>query len=377
MEVQPIQTAPGLGARIRSQLEWYWTLSPPGRAAFWATFSGWALDAYNQMTLGFVLPTVTAVGHATLGTGTDPRFHGITTNSLFNRVTGKSQDAYDGLDPRELMTLTLADEWNILTDGRAVIVGQGGAMRATAGLVGHGACLVNGRPVLAASYDSKTSGWETNPECYSMSPALDGLVGRKVWESRGGAWMGHDIADPEAFRASSLYEAFEAEALYAVMDATPLGADDVTDLVLVNLKGPDYTAHAWGPHSAEMKATLAELDRQLARILALLDKKAGPGRSVVVITADHGMPAEPAAGRRHLTTEISALVNGRFDPGGKGVVQFYDDAANSQMFVDTPRLRALGHSLADVARFLETLDYVAAAFTEDEVREAQAGVPRS
>src|SRR5215475_10358086 len=60
MEVQPIQTAPAPGARIHSQLEWYWTLSPPGRAAFWATFGGWSLDAYNQMTLGFVLPDVTA-----------------------------------------------------------------------------------------------------------------------------------------------------------------------------------------------------------------------------------------------------------------------------------------------------------------------------
>src|SRR5262245_2663462 len=60
MEVQPIQPAPAPGARIHSQLEWYWTLSSPGRAAFWATFGGWALDAYNQMTLGFVLPAVTA-----------------------------------------------------------------------------------------------------------------------------------------------------------------------------------------------------------------------------------------------------------------------------------------------------------------------------
>jgi hypothetical protein len=33
---------------------------PAGRAAFWATFGGWALDAYNQMTVGFVLPAVTA-----------------------------------------------------------------------------------------------------------------------------------------------------------------------------------------------------------------------------------------------------------------------------------------------------------------------------
>jgi MFS family permease len=60
MEPQPAPAAPGVLARLSSHLDWYWTLSPPGRAAFWATFSGWALDAYNQMTLGFVLPTVTA-----------------------------------------------------------------------------------------------------------------------------------------------------------------------------------------------------------------------------------------------------------------------------------------------------------------------------
>jgi MFS family permease len=60
MESQPALAASGVLVRLSSQLHWYWTLSPAGRAAFWATFGGWALDAYNQMTLGFVLPAVTA-----------------------------------------------------------------------------------------------------------------------------------------------------------------------------------------------------------------------------------------------------------------------------------------------------------------------------
>ena len=60
MEPQPAPAARGVSARLGSHLDWYWTLSPPGRAAFWATFGGWALDAYNQMTVGFVLPAVTA-----------------------------------------------------------------------------------------------------------------------------------------------------------------------------------------------------------------------------------------------------------------------------------------------------------------------------
>ena len=45
------------------------------------------------------LPTLTSVGHATVGTGADPRVHGLAANNLFNRVTGKAQPAYDGLDP--------------------------------------------------------------------------------------------------------------------------------------------------------------------------------------------------------------------------------------------------------------------------------------
>ena len=57
----PPPRAPGGLARLGTHLDWYWTLSPPGRTAFWATFGGWALDAYNQMTVGFVLPAVTAV----------------------------------------------------------------------------------------------------------------------------------------------------------------------------------------------------------------------------------------------------------------------------------------------------------------------------
>ena len=107
----------------------------------------------------------------------------------------------------------------------------------------------------------------------------------------------------------------------------------------------------------------------MTAILALLDAKAGRGQSVVVVTADHGMPAEPAPGRRHYTDEIISLLNQKFDAEGK-FVQYYADAANSQMYLDTARLRSLGFSLKDVATYLESLDYLAAAFTEDEVRAA-------
>ena len=322
-----------------------------------------------------VLPTVTGVGHATIGTGTDPRIHGITVNNLFNRVTGRSQQAYDKLDPRELMALTLADVWNLTTDGRAIIIGHGGAIRATAGLVGRGACIVNGRKVLAASYNANDAGWETNPDCYAMPDALKGMNGRQAWEAVGGTWMGHDIASPTRLRASSVFQRFEADALLAVLEHAPIGADDTTDLVMVNMKGPDYTGHAYGPDSAEIKQTLAELDRQMQRLLDLLDRKAGRGRSVLAITADHGMPPQPAAGGRVAPKDIVTAIHNRFDPERKAIVQYYEDAANNELYVDSARLQSLGFTLKDVSAFLETLPWFAAAFTEDVVRAAQSHLP--
>ena len=319
-----------------------------------------------------VLPTVTGVGHATIGTGTEPRIHGIVVNNLFNRVTGKSQEAYDQLDVRELMALTLADAWNLATDGKAVIIGQGGAIRAVAGLVGRGSCLINGRKVIAASYGGSDGGWETSKECYTMAPALSRFVGRKVWETAGGRWRGNDISSSSRFRASSLFQQFEAEALRAVVEESSAGADDVTDLIFVNMKGPDYTAHKYGPDSEELQETLRELDRQMTAYFALIDQKAGgPGRSLTVITADHGMPGEPKPGRRFYPEDIIPLIHKKFDPEGK-VVQYYGDAAGNQLHLDTARLQSLGFSLKDMATFLEGLDMYAAAFTEDEVRSTQA-----
>ena len=150
----------------------------------------------------------------------------------------------------------------------------------------------------------------------------------------------------------------------------------MTDLVLVNLKGPDYVGHAYGPASAEIKEELAELDRQLSRALAIITRKGGEGRVVAAFTADHGMPAEPRAGGRHYMDDISALIDKRFSPSGGTVVQDYGDAANNEIYIDTTKLTSMGIALKDVATFLESEGIFAAVYTEDEVRHAQAALPR-
>jgi hypothetical protein len=53
-------------------------------------------------------------------------------------------------------------------------------------------------------------------------------------------------------------------------------------------------------------------------------------------------------------------------------VSYYGDAANNQIYVNPDRLGALGLTLKDVAAMLAGEEYLQAAFTEDEVRAAQA-----
>ncbi len=318
------------------------------------------------------LPSITSVAHATIATGADPRVHGIVANSLFDRVTARATDAYPGLSPRYLMALTVADVWNLHTDGRAVIIGQGSVARAALPLAGHGACQLNGHSVIAVSYNLESGGWETNPECYRLPDYLKDANARVLWEGRDGIWMGHPIASPGEVRGSALFSTFETGALNLMIEREPLGSDDITDLLFVNLKTPDYVGHRYGPDSPEIRETLTALDRDVTRVIAALDSKVGRDRYVVAITADHGMPPEPATrlGReRHFADEVVALIHQAFDPRQGSLVRHYE-AENGQIAIDRSRLRELGLDLDAVARFLETQSFIFAAFTEPEVARA-------
>jgi hypothetical protein len=327
---------------------------------------------FNNARIDYV-PTITSVAHATIATGADARVHGIVGNSFFDRVAGSGTDSYPGLSPRYLMALTLADVWNLHTDGRAVIIGQGSIGRAALPLAGHGACQPNGRRVIAASYSLESGRWETNPDCYRLPDYLKAANARALWEGSD-SWMGHPIATSADVRGSALFSRFEADAMNLMIDGEPLGADDITDLMFANLKTPDFVGHRYGPDSPELRETLIALDRDLARLVAALDAKIGRERYVLAITADHGMPNEPDTGRghgRHYADDVVKRIHEKFDPGRSGLVTHYEPE-NGQIAIDRGRLRELGLDLESIARFLEAQPFIFAAYTEHEVAGAAA-----
>jgi hypothetical protein len=314
------------------------------------------------------LPSCTGVGHSTLATGADPSVHGIAGNNVYDRVRHRRYDLFTGCTPQDLMALTLADVWQLATGGRAVILAQGSIERAATPLAGHGACQVNGLPTVLASYDQQTGNWKTDPDCFRLPAYLKDRNASALWAANR-EWMGHRIDSTVAVRYSALFPRFEADAMTAMIENEPLGADSVTDLILMNYKCADFVGHRYGPDSNELRVTLEEMDRQLAHILRALEAKVGQDY-LLAVTADHGMPSEPRSreGRRFAPSIID-LLHGKFDPEGKQLVTLYEPE-NCQIFVDEDRLTHLGLRLSDLARFLEAQRIFFAVFTEDDVRRA-------
>jgi hypothetical protein len=221
-----------------------------------------------------------------------------------------------------------------------------------------------------AGYDLDSGLWNTNPECFTLPADIKSLNAATVWPADG-QWMGHKVGTPSDIRRSGLFPAFEADAFVKLIEAQPFGAEPV--LLQLNYKAADYVGHKHGPASPELRATLAEMDRHFARILAALEAKVGRDY-LLAITADHGMPGEPAdPGRRHFAPAIIDALHAKFDPDRRTLITYYEPE-NSQIFVDVQRLAELKLSLRDLASFLESQPFVFAAFTEDEVRKRSAAL---
>jgi hypothetical protein len=235
-----------------------------------------------------------------------------------------------------------------------------------------GGCAISGRPIVMAMFDERKAGWVTNKECFRLPDYLEDDHAAKAWEAVSGTWMGHRIDSGRTLLRTALFPRFQADALIEMIEKESVGKDAVADLLLVNFKTPDYVTHQYGPESKEAEEAIRALDSELARVIAALDAAAGAGRTVVAVTADHGMPPEPKAPdqERRYVEDILAAVNQRFDPEGHLVLDF-NDAANCQMYIDPDRLDELKLTLANVAAFLEEMPFIRFAFTEDQVRAAR------
>jgi hypothetical protein len=307
------------------------------RPAFKAGFA--RLLAEGEWKNGRVpsIATLTAPGHALLGTGESPNVSGIVGNEWWSKSDGAKVRAAETLDG-----VPTSDRLRVPGLGDAVAKLGHGAKAVSIALKNRAAILPLGHHGLAVFYDAKSGTWTSHggtpawiaahdrahPVRKQLAPwtpldpvALAELSGTvdaqrgEVGEKGFGPTFPHDPAatkNPlEAVYAMPLGNQVVLDMARAAIAGEGLGADRVPDVLVVSLSAHDYVGHGWGHESWESWDMELRLDAQLDAFLADLDKSVGKGRYAMIVTSDHGGSPLPerSGGGRYTFEQLQVAAN--------------------------------------------------------------------
>lgn len=259
--------------------------------------------------------TETGPGHATLATGTDPDRHGIVSNDFFDLGTHKVIAAVDdpdfplvgapgdGVSPRRLMVDTLGDSLRLATRGAAKVWSIAGKDRSAVFSVGRGASgalwydINSGLMVSSRYYMTALPEWAARQNADRPADRLLKETGAKDYDLLRGTPQFHDLL---------------LEGARHIVTSERLGEDATPDLLVIGLSGVDILGHQVGPYDERIERLIVRLDAQIGSFLRFLDEHVGAGRTIVALSADHGVaPTREqarAAGLRFEGLDESRLV---------------------------------------------------------------------
>ena len=174
-----------------------------------------------------------------------------------------------------------------------------------------------------------------------------------------------------------------------------LGQDPAPDLLAISLSATDLVGHSYGPESREAADALRRLDADLGVFLGAVEQALGPGRTLVALSADHGvLPLPewleetgrgecPVPGGRISLTRLWAGLSWRLhlDVGGLfSIPRQWVNFAGGQLTVNRAAAAARGISVEEVAsaaeRYLEAHDGIAEVWTLAELAESDDPLAR-
>lgn len=307
-------------------------------------------------------PAVTACAHATIGTGTFPRTHGITGHNIrtpegVRKAYGKAGVA----DPSDILVPTLADLYSE-SRGNRPWVGELGYQVWHLGMLGHGGRTrgPDGKPV-AVYWSEGSDAWTPHNQDLFRLPAH--VPGIDRLEAHRAAFTPPPPSpydpDPDGSKADCCTPPivrYQGDLILAAFDSEPIGTTDNPSLLFINFKAPDYAGHLYNMADPREETILAEVDAQLGRLVAMLERRFGPGGFALIVTADHGQCPLPddVGGTRVDPRELGKDIDARFHGGRARVVE---SVVPSEVYLNAQALDDLGITRGDVAAFLRDYRY--------------------
>jgi hypothetical protein len=322
--------------------------------------------------------TQTAPGHATILSGRDPAHTGIMSNARgvadpAAPLLGAS--SAPGASPRNFRGTTLYD-WMRAAAADTRILSVSRKDRGAILLVGRARApvywWVDGRFTTSRYYADSLPGWVRSFNARRSAERFAGrawplLLPPAAYAEADSTWYengGKDFVFPHRFPAGPV-ETARVFQKYPWMDsltlafalegarALGLGARAGPDLLTISLSTTDGIGHAFGPDSRELHDHLLRLDRWLAWFMDALAKGVPADRTLLVLTADHGVQSFPerSAGHGRVSLDdLAASVQEVLSHGsGSGPVLHLDSGLLS---ADTAALRERGVKLDSLSAAL-------------------------
>jgi predicted AlkP superfamily pyrophosphatase or phosphodiesterase len=357
------------------------------------------------------IPTETAPGHATIMTGAWPAETGIIANDWYDRARSRRINNVEdetarligggekerAASPRALLASTIGDELKLMSGGRSKVVGLSIKDRGAilpAGRMADGAfwySTATGQFVSSTYYFNQLPEWvarynATRPSDRYLNAKWERLLPAAEYERRAGAdaapWEKGDgrinyvfpytfagaAGKPDAnFYQSLLYSPFTNDMLVELAELAivneHLGADADPDVLSVSLSANDYVGHRYGPYSHETMDMVVRTDRQIERLLNIVEARVGLRNTIVAFTADHGVAPVPEQAnelrlpggrirRADLLAAINNRLRARYGKGGErdNTADYILIYSNGQLYFNQTALERDGLRAEEVER---------------------------
>jgi predicted AlkP superfamily pyrophosphatase or phosphodiesterase len=356
-----------------------------------AVFTNAHLDHY---------PTVTAVGHMAMLTGAPPSISGIIGNDWYDRSLKRNITSVEdpgtkllggdgtGSSPHRLKVSTVGDEQKMAHPGSRV-VGLSFKDRSAILPAGRMADVAlwweqkTGAFVSSTWYAPALPKWASD---FNAKKPADAWLGKEWRAIEGNALFATLPKEPGPTYYGRLYNSgygndLLVELAEAALVGEGLGTRDTTDILALSFSCNDAVGHDKGPHSPEVRDVTVRTDLALERLLAAVDRQVGLSRTVVVLTADHGVAPVPEqmlqwkmpAGRLPrpaLEKGFADALTKAFGPG-----DWVEGRAGSTLYLNQALIAERGLDAAAVeraaARGIESVAPVWRAYTRTQLLEGR------
>lgn len=277
------------------------------------------------------IPSVTAIGHSSIWTGSVPSIHGIAGNNFVkdgkvvyctadDTVNPVGSDSKAGkMSPHNLWVTTIGDELRLATNNRSKVIGVALKDRASILPAGHHANGAfwfddkSGKFITSTFYMDKlpewvnkfnkqklpnkylSKKWETlyPIDSYKESTSDDNNYENGIVEGEKAVLPldlptlykkhGYKILRSTPFGCNLTFDIAKA-----AIEGENLGRNTDTDLLTISCSSTDYIGHQVGVNAIETEDCYLRLDKALADFFTYLDQTVGKGNYLTFLTADHG-----------------------------------------------------------------------------------------